>query len=62
MPEKKRFVIVLNWSNADPSVYGPFSNEQNAEKALKRIRRGWNSRDWYKSNSGGDIIELKPVK
>lgn len=57
MSKKTRFVIVINWDNCDDEVYGPYNNETAAKKALKRIKSGWDSRDWYKASA--EVSTLK---
>tara|TARA_R110002020_G_scaffold204521_8_gene408636 strand:- start:2271 stop:2453 length:183 start_codon:yes stop_codon:yes gene_type:complete len=59
MKEKKRFIIVINWDNCLNECLGPYNSEASAEKALKRLQLGWNSRDWYKASA--DISKLKPA-
>ena len=57
MSEKTRYVIVINWDNCHNELYGPYNNETAAEKALKRIKSGWDSRDWYKASA--EVSTLK---
>ena len=60
MKDKKRFIIVINWDDCFYECFGSYDNKKTAKKALKRIKRGWSSRDWY--NARAEVSRLKAPK
>ena len=57
--DQNKFLIIINWDNCIFECFGPYDTAEKAEKALKRIKSGWDFRDWYGADA--DIVKLKPA-
>ena len=51
---EKNYSIVITFDNGDPSVYGPYSSEQEASLRLDQIQSKWD--DWYWQHQTGSTV------
>ena len=47
---KKQYVVVVTYDSCDPMIYGVFKSEEEADKAEKKILKGFNDYDWRHYN------------
>ena len=40
------YTIVITWDCGEPDVYGPFSNEKEAEQYLEKLTSKWGDWEW----------------
>ena len=54
------YIIIITSNSCDPYYVGEiYDTGEQAEKGLKKYKRSWDSRDWYKLE--GWIVKVKSL-